>query len=198
MKTVKTLLLAFAMLFIFSEVTMAQNKSVDLDKSSGTVEWEGRKIGGRHNGEIDIKDGKLTFKNGELTKAHVVIDMTSIVNHDLDDAESNAKLVGHLKSDDFFEVKTYPEAEFKSTSIESKGSGKYHVKGKMTIKEDTNPVEFPVTVTTGQNSLNAKGSFKIDRAKYNVRFGSKSFFDNLGDDVIYDDFTIAFDIKESF
>ncbi|MGM0567298.1 MAG: YceI family protein [Bacteroidota bacterium] len=197
MKTLRTFLLAFATLFIFSEAAIAQNKTVELDKRSGTVEWEGKKIGGGHNGEIDIKDGKLTFKDGELSKAHVVIDMNSIVNHDLDDQESNAKLVGHLKSDDFFGVKKYPEATFKSTSIEAKGSGKYHIKGNMTIKEDTNPVEFTAEVSTSKSSYSAEGSFEIDRSKYNVRYGSKSFFDNLGDNVIYDDFRITFKLNGS-
>jgi len=197
MKTLRTFLLAFATLFIFSEATTAQTKTVDLDKQSGTVEWEGKKIGGGHDGEIDIKDGKLTFNNGELTKAHVIIDMTSIVNHDIDDPESKAKLVGHLKSDDFFGVENYPEAEFKSTSIEAKGSGEYHIKGNMSIKEDTNPVEFTAQVSTSKSSYSAEGSFKIDRSKYNVRYGSKSFFDNLGDKVIYDDFTITFKLNGS-
>lgn len=197
MKTVKTLLIAFALIFFAGESSIAQTKTLEIDKRSGTIEWKGSKVTGSHNGEIDIKEGSFTFEDGKLTKAHVVIDMTSIVNHDLEDPETNAKLIGHLKSDDFFGVKNYPEATFKSTSIEPQDSGKYLVKGNMTIKEDTNPVEFPVTVKTSKKAFRAEGSFEIDRSKYNVRYGSKSFFDNLGDKVIYDDFTISFNISES-
>ncbi|MDZ7776240.1 MAG: YceI family protein [Bacteroidales bacterium] len=198
MKTFRNLLFAFATIFLFSEASIAQTNTVDLNENSGTVEWEGKKIGGSHNGEIDIKDGQLTFNNKELTKAHIVIDMSSIVNHDLEDQESNQKLVGHLKSDDFFGVKTYPEATFKSTSIAPKGSGKYMVTGNMTIKGTTNPVEFPLEMNTSKKAFSAEGTFKIDRSKYDVRYGSRSFFDNLGDKAIYDDFEISFKISGSY
>lgn len=198
MKTFKTFLLAFATIFIISEAAIAQTQTIDLNNNSGTVEWEGKKIGGSHNGEINIKDGQLTFKDKKLTKAHIVIDMTSIENNDLEDQEENQKLVGHLKSDDFFGAKTYPEAIFKSNSIKSQGSGKYLVKGDMTIKGKTNPVEFPVTIETSEKAFSASGTFKIDRSKYDVRYGSKSFFDNLGDNVIYDDFEISFQISGSY
>jgi len=195
MKNLKHILFTFAAIILAGGISFAQT-TVSLDKNSGTVEWEGSKIGGSHDGEIDIKAGSLKFTDGKLSDAHVKIDMASIVNHDLDDPEYNQKLVNHLKSDDFFSVDKYPEAEFKSKSIVSQGSGKYLVKGDMTIKGQTHPVEFVTTLDKKGNKFTAKSTFEIDRSKYNVRYGSKSFFDNLGDKVIYDDFEISFVINE--
>lgn len=197
MKNVKQFLFTFTAILLTSVISFAQTNKVKLDENSGTVKWEGSKIGGSHHGEIDIKSGTLTFEDGILTSAHVVIDMTSIVNHDLDDPEYNQKLVNHLKSDDFFGVKTYPEAEFKSNKIINQGSGKYLVKGDMTIKGQTHPVEYITMLDKNGSKFTAESTFEIDRSKYDVRYGSKSFFDNLGDKVIYDDFEISFEIQES-
>lgn len=196
MKNLKHILFTFAAIVLAGGISFAQT-IVPLNKDSGTVEWEGRKIGGSHNGEINIKAGSLKFVDGKLADAHVKIDMTSIVNLDQEDPENNQKLVNHLKSSDFFGVEKYPVAAFKSTSIENQGSGKYLVKGDMTIKGQTHPIEFVTTIDKKGNKFSAKSTFEVDRSKYNVRYGSESFFDNLGDNVIYDDFEISFVINET-
>lgn len=196
MKNLKHILFSFAAILIAGGISFAQT-TVSLDKNSGTVEWEGSKIGGSRDGEIDIKAGSLKFTDGKLSYLHIKFDMTSIVNHDIEDPEYNQKLVNRLKSDDFFSVDKYPVAEFKSTSVKVQGSGKYLVKGDMTIKGHTNPVEFVTTIDKKGNKFTAKSTLVIDRSKYNVRYRSKSFFDNLGENFIYDDFKISFVINET-
>ncbi len=183
MKTIKTL---FATLMILATVGLfAQEMKVDTKKS--TLKWHGEKVTGEHFGTINIKEGMLVWKNDKITTGEFTIDMASITNTDLEDPGYNAKLVGHLKSDDFFGVEKYPTAK-----LEIKSSGKFEnnkatVKAHLTIKETTLPIEFEA-----QKDGNwFMAEIVVDRSKYDVRYGSGSFFDNLGDKTIYDDFTMT-------
>lgn len=187
--------ISIAAILLVSFSSFAQ--SVDLNKDSGKILWEGKKIGGSHNGAIDIKSGNLTFENSMLKAAHVVIDMNSIVCYDIENEEYNKKLIGHLKNDDFFGVEKNPSAEFKSTKITKVSNDTYKIIGEMTIKKITHPIEFEAKIMVENNSVFASSKFMIDRAKYDIRYGSKSFFDNLGDKVINDEFEISFKINET-
>jgi polyisoprenoid-binding protein YceI len=163
------------------------------------AKWHGTKIGGEHSGNIDIKAGELTVANNQVTGGTIVIDMTTISNTDLPDEDSKGKLVGHLKSDDFFSVEAYPNATFTIKGISpvanaAAGQPNYNVSGDMTIKDKTNPVSFPAYITTENGVAKAKADVTIDRSQFDVRYGSKSFFDNLGDKVISDEFTVSFDV----
>ncbi|KAB2864196.1 MAG: STAS domain-containing protein [Exiguobacterium chiriqhucha] len=107
--------------------------------------WLGKKVTGQHNGTIDLKSGTLDVEGNTIHSGKFVIDMTSIKNVDLTDAETNGKLIGHLKSDDFFSVEKYPEATLTITEKAEFNGNTAHVKGDLTIKGITNPVEFDVT-----------------------------------------------------
>lgn len=186
MRTIKSFgLLVLA--FTLSTAVFAGTQKVDAAKS--TVKWLGKKVTGEHSGTINVKEGSLEVANGKVTGGKVVIDMSSLVNTDLADANWNAKLVGHLKSDDFFGVATYPTADLVITKAEGTTFS-----GNLTIKGITNPVTFTATSASEGKSTVYKGTLTIDRSKYNIRYGSKSFFDNLGDKVIYDEFTLDFSL----
>ncbi|NEM98107.1 YceI family protein [Pontibacter burrus] len=163
------------------------------------VKWNGKKIGGEHYGAIALKSGNLTVDKNKVTGGKFVIDMNSISVEDIKDAEYNGKLVGHLKSDDFFGVEKHPTATFEIKSLApiakaAAGKPNYNVNGLLTIKGITKPVQFPATITTKNGVVSAKADVKVDRSKYDVKYGSKSFFDNLGDNVIMDDFTVSFNV----
>lgn len=189
MKTTKAMVLMVLLSALVSSV-FAQNLKVNTAKS--TVQWTGKKVTGEHTGTINVKEGNLTLENGKLTGGKIVIDMTSIVDKDLTDPAWNAKLIGHLKSDDFFGVDTYPTSQLVITSVAG-GPENYTITGNLTIKGITNPLTF--NASASQNGKNYKGTITIDRAKYNIKFRSKSFFENLGDNLIYDDFTLDFNIQ---
>jgi len=179
--------LALVLLLAGSVLSFAQNKTVNTKAS--VVKWTGDKIGGSHYGEISIKSGQLEFSKNNITRGEVVIDMTSITNTDLEDQAYKQKLVDHLESDDFFGVKNFPTASFVITKASKFVNGKASVSGKITIKGKTEPISFDV-VKKG-NIYTAK--VEIDRSKFDVRYGSNSFFDNLGDKAIDDIFVL--DIK---
>lgn len=170
-------------------VPNAEKVDLSVNVETSTIKWTGAKVGGSHYGLIQLKDGKLAMENGKLTGGSFTIDMTSMTNEDLS-GEYQGKLVGHLKSDDFFAVDKYPTASFVITEAIPQGTGKYKITGDLTIKGITKSIKFPATVTENGNQYTASATITVDRSEYDVKYGSGSFFDDLGDKVIYDDFDL--------
>ena len=183
MKILKAI--SLMMLMMCFSVTMVQAQTLaKVDPSSSTINWEGKKVTGAHNGTIKVKEGQLTFSEGKLTGGSFTMDMTTIACADLS-GKGAEKLVGHLKSDDFFGVASHPAANLVISNVAATADG-YDITGDLTIKGITKPISF--TATAGQYLANAK--ITIDRTAYDIKYGSGSFFDNLGDKAIHNDFTI--------
>ena len=184
----------FVLALSLTSASLAATQKVDVTKS--TVQWTAKKVTGEHHGTIAIKEGNLDVSKGKVTGGKIVMDMTSIADIDLKDAKMNAKLIGQLKSVDFFEVVTFPTSQLELTKVEAKGNS-FTFTGNMTIKGITNPVTFTATSSKDGKNVVYKGTITIDRSKFNVRYGSKSFFNNLGDKVINDEFTLDFNLVVS-
>ncbi len=167
-----------------------------VDTSKSELKWNGKKVTGEHHGTIDLKEGSFTLDGTKLTGGSFVADMNSITNADLTDKEYNGKLVGHLKSEDFFGVEKHPTATFVVTKTSPQTNGMEEVTGNLTIRGITKPVTFPVKVTPMGKGAMVKGTIIVDRSKYDMKFRSKSFFDaaTLGDKMVYDDFEIEVDL----
>ena len=191
-----TVKLSFAILaFMVVGISFTANATdYNVDKSASTVKWEAKKVTGQHNGTISFANGSISAKKGTITGGTLVIDMKSIVDVDLTDAGYNAKLIGHLSSDDFFGVEKFPTATLVVKKATAISGDDYKIAGDLTIKGVTNPFEFTAKVKQSDDNLNAEGTMTINRAKFGVKYGSSSFFQGLGDKVIYDDFTLAFSI----
>ncbi|WP_293307680.1 YceI family protein [Pedobacter sp. UBA5917] len=164
------------------------NYKVNAEQSKLT--WLAKKVTGEHSGTINVTSGSLALDNKVLKGGSFELDTKTIAVTDLTDKETNAKLLGHLKSADFFAVDKFDKATFNITSAQSTGAGTYNVKGKLTIKGITNEITFPATVKQEDNKVTANAKIIIDRTKYDIKFRSKSFFENLGDKTIYDDFEL--------
>jgi polyisoprenoid-binding protein YceI len=186
MKTFKSLAI-FVLALSLTTSVFAGIQKVDTAKSS--VKWLAKKVTGEHTGTISVKEGSLNVEKGKVTGGKVVIDMNSIVDTDLTDPAWNAKLIGHLKTDDFFGVATYPTAELVITKVEGNTFS-----GNLTIKGVTNPASFTATPVTSGKTTTYTGTLVVDRSKFNIKYGSKSFFENLGDKVIYDEFNLDFSL----
>lgn len=173
--------------------------TMQVDPAASKVEWTGSKPTGSHHGTVKISDGKLILADGKLTGGKFTIDMTSIMDEDLSSEEDNAKLVGHLKSPDFFDVAKFPEAVFVITSAEpTSGSpeANYNITGNLTLKDITKSVIFPANVSVeGDNIRAVTPEFIIDRTDWDVRFGSKKFFDNLKDKFINDEIGLRIELN---
>lgn len=206
MKKIKLSFAALALLAVFSFSSCNQESKVveveeevvveqegvsgtfTVDTEASQVEWLGKKITGEHFGTIAIQDGSFTAENGVLVSGNAVIDMTSITVLDIEDEESNAKLTGHLSSDDFFGVENFP-----TSTLSFSAEGDAFV-GELTIKGITKPVSFNAELTEVEGLVVAVGTITVDRTEYDVKYGSGKFFDNLGDNTISDEFKLSFTI----
>jgi len=159
--------------------------TVDVAKS--TITWVGKKVAGSHNGTIALKSGSLDVNGKNVTGGTFVMDMTAIK-----DADGSDKLEGHLKADDFFGSAKFPTSTFVITKVTGSGAS-VTVSGNLTIKGITKPLSFPATVAVNADGTVSAlaGKILVDRTKYDIRYGSKSFFDSIGDKAIDDNFEIG-------
>lgn len=164
----------------------AQNKPINV--SSSSIAWKGSKvIGGSHDGSLKFKSGTVNLDSkGNFKGGTFEVDMTSILVKDLEAGKGKEKLEGHLKSDDFFGVEKFPVSKLKITKIKSLKNGKYEATADLTIKGITKSIKFPLSFS------GKKGEAKvtIDRTQFDIRYGSDSFFDNLGDKAISNNFEL--------
>ncbi|EAZ94890.1 YCE I like family protein [Flavobacteria bacterium BAL38] len=182
MKNLKSIALALVALVTLSAT--AQTKKIDASKSG--INWVGKKVTGSHEGTINLQEGALIFKGKKLVGGNFTVNMTTINTTDLE-GKGKANLDGHLKSDDFFGVEKYPTATLVFKSIGEKSEGVYNVTADLTIKGKTESIKFEITVSGNTASTN----LKVDRTKYDIKYGSGSFFSDLGDKTIYDDFELS-------
>lgn len=181
-------LLAFAA-FSF---TVNHTDTFTADAAASKLAWKGYKVTGEHSGDVNLKSGSLQIDHGVLKGGTFDIDMTSITCTDLQ-GEWAGKLVGHLKSPDFFGTEAHPTSKLvikKAIATDTKGN--YKIVADLTIKTTTKEVKFNVNLATTETTATATGKIVIDRSDFDVRYGSGSFFDGLGDKTVYDDFDINF------
>jgi polyisoprenoid-binding protein YceI len=176
---------AVALLALAPFAAHAKKDTLKVNTTESKVNWEGRKIAGKHNGHLKLKGGSLEMEKGALVGGEFEIDMNSVVVEDITDKESNGKLAGHLKSDDFFSVEKNPVAKFKITKVEGKT-----VTGDLTIKGITHSISFPVETKTEAKKVSAVAKMEIDRTKWDIKYRSGKFFPSLGDKVIKDEFAV--------
>jgi polyisoprenoid-binding protein YceI len=188
MKNLKTIAIA-ALVVLGTTLATAQSKKIDVKKSN--IAWVGKKVTGQHSGTINFTEGTLAFKGTALKGGKFTVDMNSINVTDLQAGKGKEKLEGHLKADDFFGVEKFPTATLTFTNISGKGNGLYKVTADLTIKGITAPVSFDFTV----KGNTATTAFNVDRTKYDIKYKSKNFFENLGDNVISDEFELTVNLE---
>lgn len=163
---------------------------VSINLSESHIQWLGKKITGQHEGKIDLLSGTLIMDNGSLTGGDFVVDMSSLAATDLS-GKSAKKLEESLKSKEWFDVDKHPQAKLVFTSVVIQDGGLYTITGDLTIKGITKPAAFELQV----NDLEVEAKVIIDRTLYNILHGSDSFFGNIKDKVIYNDFEINVNLK---
>lgn len=184
MKNLLLAALCFVTTLSLASTEPAVGGKIDLDAS--TINWTGKKVTGEHTGTIKIKSGELKMKDGQLEGGSFVIDMTTIACTDLSGGGAE-KLVRHLSSDDFFGIANHPTAKLVITDVNKRGdTNNYEVSADLTIKGITKPIEFIAQV--GEKT--AMADISVDRTQYDIKYGSGSFFDGLGDKMIYDNFDL--------
>ena len=170
-----------------------------IDTKASSIEWAAKKLTGEHHGTIRISSGEVEILKDVVAAGKVEADMTSIEDKDLQDPTWKAKLEGHLKSADFFDAQKFPKATFVITSVtplkDAKDGGYTHtVKGNLTIKDKTNEISFDAVIKMADGNVVCVGQATVDRSKFDVKYGSKTFFPEIGDKMIYDEFTLKFNL----
>jgi polyisoprenoid-binding protein YceI len=159
-----------------------------VDAKESSVKWTGSKIASSHEGYVKILKGSLAINHGLLEGGEFAIDMNSISCSDIENEKYNKKLVDHLKNEDFFNTKDFPLATIKITSVKrGKAENEYKIYSDLTIKGITHPISFKANVDIDGEVFVAKAKISIDRTKWDIKYGSGNFFDNLGDKMILDD-----------
>lgn len=166
-------------------------------KEDSMLTWEGRKTliaDYVDSGTIMLSSGSFRVEEGALQEGELTIDMTSIAAKKTGKGSGESMLSGHLKSDAFFDAANYPTATFVISKAEAihPETGSTMLTGVLTMKGISKEITFPAEIYTenGQGVIDA--TVILDRTLWDVRFGSDTFFDNLADNVIDDEFTVRF------
>jgi polyisoprenoid-binding protein YceI len=185
MKSVNVIIATLAVgLITFAGV--AAPKAVNINKSASSIGWLAKKVTGEHNGTVGISAGALNVDGNKLVGGNFTIDLKSIKDLDITDANYNQKFIGHISSGDFFEVEKFPTATFVITKVAGN-----QVTGNLTVKGITKSITFPAEIAVKGGKVTAKANITIDRTDFNIRYGSKKFFESIGDKAIYDDFALT-------
>ena len=174
---------------VFLSTLLSSGQSLTLNNSESILKWTGKEMTTKeHYGSIDFKSGTMTLKDNQTVYGKFIVDMITLKNEDLPE-DYRGRLEGHLKSDDFFSVDKFSEAILEFTSS-TQNSSEYNIQANLTIKGTTHPVDFTMNFIDDH----WKANLIFDRSKYDVRFRSGTFFENLGDKLIYDDIVIETDL----
>jgi polyisoprenoid-binding protein YceI len=175
-------------------------------ENGSTLHWEGFKTyaSGKHDGLISITEGQLMTEGSEIIGGMFTIDMNSIALNDMQpENEYYGKLVGHLKSDDFFNAEMFPTSKFEISSVEASADemGNTHlVSGNLTIRDISKNITFPAKVMMHDDMVHLSApSFTIDRTQWNVMYDSENTLGELTDGVkeklIDHNIKLDFDLK---
>lgn len=166
---------------------------------SSKMAWMARKITGQHYGTLEVKGGEIFVMENVLVGGNVEIDMQKLRVLDVTDPEVNQRLTNHLRSGDFFAVDVFPVASFRflffEKLIETDEEGNnYKITGDLSIKEITHSVAFNAFIEYDQETIYATADFDLDRTLWDIRYRSGRFFDQLGDNMIYDLFNVKLEV----
>ena len=176
--------------------TAPKTKTVNytIDTKATTATWLAKKVTGQHTGGVSISKGTIVSDGKTITGGSFEIDMTTINCTDLTDKEYNDKLIGHLKSDDFFSIEKNPTAKFELTKATLKSGNDYDLTGKLTIKGITNDISFPAMIKMDAKTFVTVAKIMVNRTKFDIKYGSASFFEGIGDKAINDEFELNINV----
>ncbi|GAB3234892.1 YceI family protein [Algoriphagus aestuariicola] len=184
MKLITTLILAVGTFFAATTEPLAP---ATVNKTESSVKWMAEKVTGKHWGFVPMSDAQLDVASGKITGGSFEMDMVNLTVEDLTDPKSKGNLTNHLKSDDFFSVEKFNTSTFQIKEAKTSNGTDYTISGDLTIKGITQPISFPAKVSVSGNQLTAAGEITFDRTKFDIKYRSSNFFENLADKAIYDE-----------
>lgn len=163
------------------------------NKEASTIAWSGKKTAmAPHTGKVSLDFADLMIEKNQPAGGSITINMQSITTD-----ENIVLLEEHLKNDDFFAVQTYPISTFTITSITPTSlepTRNYLATGTMKIRDIEKELSFPINIEQVETDIHITGTIVIDRTDFDIRYNSSSFFENLGDKLIENNFTLTLDL----
>ena len=170
---------------------------VNIENSN--INWIGRKVTGEHSGTLNLSKGWVVMEQDLVIGGKFIFDMTSIKNTDIESPEWKEKLEKHLMAEDFFFVDSFPNAileiKYHHQIIDDKTGQTNQIIADLTIRGITHEINFPINISHTKSNFYAEGSIDINRTLFNIKYNSGTFFEELGDRMIYDDFTVQFSLQ---
>ena len=163
-----------------------------IDPEVSVIRWIGQNLFNYHEGTLKVAGGSMQLTQGTLTGGEVAIDMNSMVCTDLTDAPTNAMLIRHLRSADFFAVDQYPTAHLTINdaipiSDATDGVPNYRIVGNLMLRGVNRVVEFPAVIAIADaEHATAQAHLALDRTVFGSYYGSGRFFAFLGKHVVND------------
>ena len=187
-KLISTMTLCTAVILFMAFTKPVKTETFKVDTELSSIDWIGRKVTGQHTGKIKITSGEVLMSGKAVKGGSFVMDMSSITS----DSE---RLTGHLKTDDFFSVEKNPTSKFVIGKVTAAGQDRINITGKLTIKGITEEITFPATIKKQGSSIVAVAkNVLVNRAIFDIRYGSKSFFNDIGNKAIDDDFELGINL----
>jgi polyisoprenoid-binding protein YceI len=192
---------ALALWALVPAVAFAAPAQKMVDSATSKITWTGSKefVGGSHTGTVNLANGFLMMDGDKITGGEFVIDMNSMQNTDLTDPGMKEKLVGHLKSPDFFDVANHKDAKFVITKVTATSPTSQVFEGNLTLRGKTQAMRVPATLKKEGSVWTATGTIDLDRTKFDVKYNSKTFVPDLvksaKDKVIKNNIVIEFNVK---
>lgn len=155
-----------------------------------TLDWTGENANGKHFGKITLKSGDMVIKDS-LLSGEFILDMNSIKTLDLSSAEGADHLDAHLRSDDFFVTKLFPEAKYSFSNLKSMQTPyqtdiNYMLDGELTLRGITKQQSINALISKIDEKLVLNARVEIDRTHWDIIYGSAKFFKFLGMHKIFD------------
>ncbi|MGF1586138.1 MAG: YceI family protein [Bacteroidales bacterium] len=185
-----------------SALVAEEYETLAVNTESSSIEWIGARPASQHNGTVALKDGHIKVSNGAIVGGEFVIDLEQIVVTDITDPGRNARLKGHLESDDFFDVPNHPEAIFEITDVQSVDNNEngftHHITGNLLMRGVTRSIGFNANVDLSGDQVTAQSEqFLIDRTEWGVNYESPTVYANLVDRFILDDIALVVNLNAS-
>ena len=156
---------------------------------TGVIGFTGAKLTRTHEGAASAWKGELSVVDGAVARVWFEVEMGSV-------STGIAKLDGHLKSADFFDVATMPTSRFVSTAIavgapaNSTLVGATHtVAGDLLLHGQTRHLSFPAIIDVQPAEVHAVAEFFINRKDFGIVYPGKP------DDLIQDEVTLKVDVR---
>lgn len=189
-------MLGAALLFTLSSQATDEKGTAKVNKESSTVHWSGKKITGKtHSGTLGVQSGSISYADGLISSASIVLDMENMLCTDEMDQQSKNSLIGHLQNEDFFNTAEFLTSSFTLSSFTLIKGESYQVTGELTIKGISHEITFPANVKMSDDSIIIDAEVVFDRTKWGIHYGSGSIFDGLGDNIINDDIALTVHIE---